>query len=364
MNNNFLNKKKSLPCPYKTFPTTSYWRDSVAVAKDDSFDPLIECSFKLATTDKIATAGSCFAQHIAKRLRASGFHYYVPENVPTFIDEAVAQKYNYGTFSARFGNIYTTRQLKQLFDRAFGKFEPSEPFWEEDGRFYDPFRPQIQPRGFANLAEAIADRKSHLRFVREMFQSMDVFVFTLGLTETWESTEDGAVFPICPGCGVGSFVPGKYQFINLSCDEVVADLMYVLQEILKINPRCRFLLTVSPVPLIATAVPRHVLISNTYSKSVLRVAVEKVVSEIPQSFYFPSFEIITGANTRSNYFESDLRSVKEEGVNHVMKVFFKHLINNSDSSRPLSKRSDHSDHDALVNSDMDIVCDEEILEKI
>jgi hypothetical protein len=37
-----------------------------------------------------------------------------------------------------------------------------------------------------------------------------------------------------------------------------------------VNPKAKIIVTVSPVPLIATYVDRHVLVSNCYSKAALR----------------------------------------------------------------------------------------------
>ncbi len=39
----------------------------------------------------------------------------------------------------------------------------------------------------------------HLAAVRRMFEESHLFIFTVGLTEIWESTVDGAVFPVAPG---------------------------------------------------------------------------------------------------------------------------------------------------------------------
>jgi hypothetical protein len=90
------------------------------------------------------------------------------------------------------------------------------------------------------------------------------------------------------------------------------------------NPKARFILTVSPVPLIATAEDRSVLVSTTYSKSVLRTACEEVAADYADVAYFPSYEVITGTYNRGRYFASDLRSVTEEGVAHVMRLFMRH----------------------------------------
>src|SRR4051794_3907257 len=38
-------------------------------------NPAVGFPFKLSPRDKVATAGSCFAQHIARRLKNDGFNY-------------------------------------------------------------------------------------------------------------------------------------------------------------------------------------------------------------------------------------------------------------------------------------------------
>ncbi len=311
--------------PYKTLPDYAFWSRSVSRPASADVDPVVRPTFTLSTEDKIATAGSCFAQHIARHLQKRGFCYYVAEPLHPFADPKLAQAFNYGVFSARYGNIYTARQLLQLWKRAFGEFQPVEDIWtEQDGRCIDPFRPQIQPGGFVNRIEFDADRAQHFDRVRRMFAELDVFVFTLGLTESWVSAEDGAVFPVCPGVSGGVFDPEKHRFVNFTVADVVADLLEFIDRLRSLNPGARVILTVSPVPLVATAEDRHVLVSTTYSKSVLRVAAEEIAAQRDGVAYFPSYEIITGNFSRGRYYAEDLRSVTEEGVNHVMSLFLKH----------------------------------------
>jgi hypothetical protein len=150
-------------------------------------------------------------------------------------------------------------------------------------------------------------------------------VFTLGLTECWRARDDGAVYPLCPGVAGGTFAPDQHEFHNLTVRETVDDLCASINALRRINPKARVILTVSPVPLVATASGEHVLVATTYSKSVLRVAAQEVVEALEDVFYFPSYEIITGNHSRGSYFAEDLRSVTEQGVSHVMRVFFRHL---------------------------------------
>ncbi len=313
--------------PYSRLPDYCFWKRSVQRVEMAELDPVVSVPFHILKNDKVATAGSCFAQHISRYLKNHDFNFLITEPAHPIITEEEAVAYNYGTFTARYGNIYTTRQLLQLFKRAYGSFSPKETMWQEsDSQFIDPFRPQIQPNGFMTLSEFEADQRQHLRAVREAFETLDVFVFTLGLTEGWESIIDGSVFPLCPGVAGGEFDVTKYRLHNFNVTEVINDTLEFIDLLRSVNSKSKIILTVSPVPLIATASNQHhVLTATTYSKSVLRVACEEVVRQCTQVTYFPSYEIITGNYSRGSYFAADCRSVNEMGVSHVMRIFLKHF---------------------------------------
>ncbi|MFO1103651.1 MAG: GSCFA domain-containing protein [Methylocystis sp.] len=194
--------------PYLGRPDWTYWRGGIV--ESSVVDPVVSVPFKIGRTDRVATAGSCFAQHISRALLESGFNYSVYE---TFDPGGVARDENYGVFPAPFGNVYTVRQLVQLFDRVYGKFAPADDAWiNRDGHLVDPLRPRIQRTGFESREALAADRARHLHKVREMFETCDVFIYTLGLTETWLSNVDGTVFPLCP-TAISDDVPAEnYRF--------------------------------------------------------------------------------------------------------------------------------------------------------
>lgn len=347
--------------PYKPLPNTSFWNRSVGGQAPHLLDPVTEATFRIGPNDKVATAGSCFAQHIARRLSTSGFNYFVPEAPPPHLDAAEAKAQNYGVFSARFGNIYTTRQLRQLFERAYDPSAYLVPSWIVNDRYFDPFRPQIQPDGFASEEELRTSQNEHLAAVRQMFEHLDVLVFTLGLTETWLHRGTGAALPIAPGVVGGEWDPAVYKFHNLSVAEVVADLSSFIEMLRSVNPRAKVLLTVSPVPLAATYVAQHVLVSTVYSKSVLRVAATEVQQTVRDVAYFPSFEIITATANAHRYYDEDLRSVKEVGVDHVMRTFFRHMVEGAPTLATASANSAFIRKEAAEASQ--IVCDEEAIER-
>jgi len=353
--------------PYKTLPEKAFWRRAVATPAPRDVDPVGLFELTITPETKVATAGSCFAQHIARHLKKSGYNYFVAEPGHPILPSAVRARQNYGLFSARYGNIYTARQLVQLFERAFGRFEPAEDAWVRGERnFADPFRPTAQPGGFISIDELHADRAQHLAAVRRMFEDLDVFVFTLGLTECWRSSADGAVFPICPGVEGGTFDPKRYEFHNQSVEEVTGDLRKFRDALAEVNPGAQIVLTVSPVPLMATAEPgAHVLSATTYSKSVLRVAAETLRRECSNVHYFPSYEIITGAFNRGAYYAPDLRNVVETGVSHVMRLFMAHVAGKAAKKAPRKKpvATASDKHRKTAEKLVEVECDEIALDR-
>lgn len=352
--------------PYVGLPDYQFWRKEVAIQAPEQFDPVKHVSFTIEKDDPVVTAGSCFAQHVARHLAGSGFNFLVTERAHPIIPADISEKYHYGMFTARYGNIYTARQLKQLLQRAYGQFEPLECMWRGPaGEILDPFRPQIHPGGYVSEAELVDDRETHFAALRNAVESMSVFVFTLGLTETWLDRRDGAVFPVAPGVSGGTFDPILHQFHNLSVQEIVDDMQWSIDFIRQRNPGARLLITVSPVALNATALDRHVFVSTTHSKAVLRVAADIICSSNTLCDYFPSYEIITSPYARGKYFAPDCRDVVDAGVRHVMSVFLKHyggVTNNaaaakdSAATESLMVRSiEHIDKMAAV---MEVLCDE------
>ena len=350
--------------PYRHLPDAAYWRRAVATQGAD-VDPVTRFP-RLTRDDRIATAGSCFAQHIARHLAASGFSYLVTESAHPIIPAEAARAAGYGLFTARYGNIYTTLQLLQLFDRAYGRFTPAEDLWEHPGGgVVDPFRPTIQPGGFASADEMRADRYQHLARVREAFETLDVLVFTLGLTECWVSREDGAAFPLCPGVAGGSYDAARFNFLNLRVRDVREQLGGFVERLRGVNPRARLILTVSPVPLAATASGIHVLPATTSSKSVLRAAAQEAADDLADVFYFPSYEIITGPQARGRFFADDLREVTEEGVEHVMRVFLRHATG-MEADMPAPELPEDQSGQAPLNADrwVQAMCDEVLLDPL
>jgi len=308
--------------PYENRPASSFWKSGVAQQTPDSISDLYKKRFPITPLDKVATAGSCFAQHISTHLRARNFNVIDTEPPPKALPSDVARKWGYLLYSARFGNIYLVRQLLQLSQEAFGLFVPANAVWEKDSRYYDALRPSVESHGLESPEAVEIHRKSHLKHVRTMFLEADVFVFTLGLTEAWVHRQSGTTYPTAPGTIAGTFDPDIYAFKNFGFEEILSDFTAFRSLVKQHNPNLKFLLTVSPVPLTATASDLHILSATTYSKSVLRAVVGELYHRYHDIDYFPSYEIITSPLSRGAYYSTNLRSITDEGVGTVMRMFF------------------------------------------
>ena len=306
--------------PYKSQPKHAFWSRSVS---DRHISEVVDLFTPIPNLKqlKVATGGSCFAQHIGKALRQRDMKYMDLEPPPALLTAHDADRLGYGVYSCRYGNIYSVRQLVQLFDEAFGRRLPRNIIWSRGARVFDALRPGIEPDGFTCEEEVKTLRAAHLIQVRRMFEELDLFIFTLGLTETWIG-RDGTALPSAPGVIAGSYERGEVEFKNFRYPEIVNDLTLFIRSLREVNSSAQVLLTVSPVPLVATATGDHVLKATIYSKSTLRAAAQDICADLEGVYYFPSYEIISGHPTRGIFFNPDLRTVSSMGVELVMKHFF------------------------------------------
>jgi len=362
--------------PYASLDQKYFWATAVAQRNMFDIDGLWAPKFRIGSKHAVATFGSCFAQHFGRALKAKGYNWLNTEPAPPGISDANAKKFNYGVFTARTGNIYTASLLNQWVQWSQDPAKVPGEVWEKDGRCYDPFRPNIEPNGFADVDEMRASRLRALASFKRSLEMADVFVFTLGLTESWWNRRDGRwwnrrdgyEYPMCPGTLAGTFDAALHQFVNQDYVTINKALTQAIQAIRSMNPSMRFLVTVSPVPLTATMSGQHVLVATMESKSVLRAVAGAVAREFDFVDYFPSYEIINSAPFRGTFFESNQRSVNPAGVAHVMKTFFDSQSEHFGAEEqqvaaaPTAQTVQAKRRGKQSVAQSDVVCEEEILD--
>lgn len=346
--------------PYSNLDGSAFWKSGVERASPFQMQEIYQKKWAISPRQKIAAAGSCFAQHISRYLNESGYNVLNVEPTPGGLSKDDAMRFGYSMYSARYGNIYTLVQLLQILRETNGVLKPNqkESAWQRtDGSWIDAFRPGVEPDGLKSPKEVIEHRNYHINQVRKMFLEMDVFVFTMGLTEAWENRNTGLLYPSAPGVFAGEFNTKDWAFKNLGFMENINAFQSFHKELMELRGAekpIRYILTVSPVPLTATATGKHVLSATSESKAILRSVAGQLANDCSFVDYFPSYEIITNQAARSAFYDSNLRTVRKDGVESVMRVFF------NQHPKLMSKVTSVKNGETEMTED-DIQCEEAVL---
>ena len=247
-------------------------------------------------SDNIITIGSCFTGNISTFLRHNGF------NVPILNDE-----YNGNVPTASFSDeVFNTFILRQLFTLLF----------DNDNEKNDEYEFVNQHNQKMSLS---------IERTRQAFKKSNVFIITLGISEVWYNKKTGEVYKTAQS--VGDYDPNIHDFRVTTVKENFDNLLYVIQLIRKYVKESSIIFTLSPVPLKATFRDVSCNVANTVSKSILRVALEDVLSKFSNEenvYYFPAYELITDFLPKP--FETDRRYIGGDTVNFVMTLFANHYL--------------------------------------
>jgi hypothetical protein len=146
-----------------------------------------------------------------------------------------------------------------------------------------------------------------------------VIILTLGYVETWYDLKLGLYLNVAPPTQMIKAEPARFEFRVLSYHDILAGLndLHVLLMRHRTRP-LRMLVTVSPVPLLATFRDMDVLVANSYSKSVQRAALDEFVIGKAGVDYFPSYEFVTLSNPTVAWSRGDYRHVSQDVINRIM----------------------------------------------
>jgi hypothetical protein len=90
--------------PFAAWYNHCFWRAAVAQTSLANVDLVMTPTFTIAGTDRTATAGIGFAQHIARHPSCGGFHYFVTDTAHPSVPPSVADDCGYRLLTARHGN--------------------------------------------------------------------------------------------------------------------------------------------------------------------------------------------------------------------------------------------------------------------
>ncbi len=256
-------------------------------------NPAFEVPFKLKPGEPIFTIGSCFARHVEGELVDRGFRIPMRElfKQPEFAGLPVEIVNNFGTPSIF--NELAWAFGEREFDESLHVVEVSKDKYV-DLHMVNSVRP--------SPIDVVRERRRGLIQATRQLAECRVLIVTLGLVELWWDDEAQCYLNTGPLPSVLKKWPKRFFLHVLSFEECYDYLRRAL-DIAFAHSRTdlRVILTVSPVPMMATHRNIDVISANSYSKSVLRAVAEHIVATDNRTSYFPSFETVSMSDRRISW---------------------------------------------------------------
>jgi tetratricopeptide (TPR) repeat protein len=234
---------------------------------------------------KFFTMGSCFARNLAKSLYSNGFaahHMEISEYINT-------------TFANRvFVDWLSDTDIDAAIRERIVELLP--PGWSKE-----------------NMLQII--------------KGSDVFILTLGVAPAFFDRGTGDFVLPRPSALNSRVLAEKYLFRTTTVQENVDNVLYLLNFVRSIAPRIKIVVTVSPVPMVASFEFESAVQADCLSKSTMRLVAHEIVnnSNIDNILYWPSFEVFRWAGSNaSNFYAADDGAawhVSEEKVAGTIKAF-------------------------------------------
>ncbi len=285
------------------------------------FIPEIEPKFKLRSQDKFYAIGSCFARGIEHMLVQRRIA--VESVAPEFVNLQPVNKEVTGLgFTNKYNTFSILNELRWALDPE-AVFPIDSIVQVTESTWFDPhITPTLE---LAGLQETL-DRRAMLQTVSKRIANCRAVIITLGLVEVWRDCEVDVYTNSTPARSVLKTQPKRYEFHVTSFAQNWANLEAIHALLTRYcHPEVRIVITVSPVPLMATFSKMDVVVANTYGKSLLRAVAQEWAATHVNVDYFPSYEIVQNSS-RAAVWERDLRHVTGAGVQQIMELFLRNYL--------------------------------------
>lgn len=284
------------------------------------FTPQIHAKFEIRPGDKIYAIGSCFARGVEGALL--GREMQVLSRAVEF--DRFPQNRNERQMG--FVNKYN---VFSIYNELNWALDPEAKFPEESivsvggDLVYDPHtNPSLQLAPF----EQTLRRRAILQSVTARIRQCRIVIITLGLVEVWRDRIADVIINTTPLPEAFQHHPDRYEFRVSSYPETFETLEKIHALLTQQgHPDTQIVVTVSPVPLMATFSGEDVVLANTYSKSMLCAVAQEWTGRHANVHYFPSYEIVQNSE-RDLTWEEDLRHVRGPMVGHIMSLFLQHHL--------------------------------------
>lgn len=238
---------------------------------------------------RVMLIGSCFTEHIGAKLAAAKFRLSLNPNGIVYNPVSIAR------LLIRLSEPDTPEAADDLFFHQ-GLWHS----WEHHSDFSRP-----------DQAEAHAAIQQSFAAARQFLLDTDFLILTLGSAQVFELRENGIVV-----ANNHKMPAALFSEKRLSPSEIVDALLPALERIRLRRPSLKVILTVSPV--------RHVrngLVENQRSKAALLLACASLCERLPDTVYFPAYELQMDDLRDYRFYASDMIHPSAVAVDYIWSFF-------------------------------------------
>ncbi len=269
--------------------------------------------FSIDAGSEILLLGSCFSDNIGRR----------------FVESRLKATVN------PFGVVYNPYSIKVLIERAmrFDLCSEKELVQRNDMwhhfDFHGSFSDQDKAVVCRNINQAIEE-------THHILKSINVLILTFGSSFVYEREDNSEIVANCH-----KFPADFFSRYRLDAEEIASAYREMMISVRMLNPEVKFIFTVSPV--------RHWkdgAHGNQLSKSVLFLAIDKLVEWFEGVSYFPVYEIVIDELRDYRFYDPKMFNPSSQAIDYIWQRFCETVLSPRarkfvDLSSRISKARNH-----------------------
>lgn len=290
------------------------WQTEVSIQKPP---------FLINTNSSFYFIGSCFSEHIQKNLTQNLFDV------------------NGSPFGIEYNPISISQNLKRILNQNL--FDKEEIIQTSNG--YSTWHHHSK-YNHSNDQEFIKENNQNLKMALQKMTHADFLCITLGTAFCYYLKDSQTPVNNCH-----KMPPSLFSRKPSSVLEIANQLASCLDKIISINPKIKFIFTLSPVKHL-----RDNPTENSYSKALCRCAIEELILKFNNnSFYFPAYEILNDELRDYRFYDSDMMHPSKQTTQYIAEKFLETMLDHQSKEfikewAPIQKFLEHNPDNPLSPS--------------
>ena len=247
-------------------------------------------------SDRLMLWGSCFAENIGKRLTDNKFDCIL------------------NPFGILYNPMSIALAIRQILE---SKRYTTDDLVFKNGEWFSYMHHSIFSDSDCNVC--LKNINAHLQAAKEYLKQADWMILTWGTAWVYKLAVNQIIVGNCHKMPDKTFIRSRVEPGN-----IFTEWQSLIKEIRTINPKIKFLFTVSPI--------RHAkdgMHGNQLSKSTLLLAIDQICTHEEDCYYFPSYEILMDELRDYRYYADDMLHPSPLAINYIWECFSETYFNDS-----------------------------------